>query len=325
MVALDFLTAAVVGGLCGLPFGLETRCCLIALTLMLLYEIAGAYQPSVQAAIPVLVRQEKVMSATSIINTVSSLSSLTGPVLGGILYSMYGLVPVLILCTTCFFASAVMEIFIHIPYQKPEKHDHIVRILKTDFAQGIHFAWKENRKIGDVVLIICGINLFLSAMMIVGIPYLVTEVLELAESALWFCGRRPCGRWTCRRNLCGYFCKETEIQSGWKSDYGCGSECLPDGNHSFFTGFGNSSLWSNDGMLFGIMMFATIFTVQMMSYVQIVTPRNLTGKVIALVLMVSTCSQPLGNAMYGILLNCVGEQKHLSYCFQELCHLRLRL
>ena len=29
--------------------------------------------------------------------------------------------------------------------------------------------------------------------------------------------------------------------------------------------------------------------------------RNLTGKVIALVLMVSTCSQPLGNAMYGIL------------------------
>lgn len=246
MVALDFLTAAVVGGLAVcLRFGNEVL--LIALTLMLLYGIAGAYQPSVQAAIPVLVRQEKVMSATSIINTVSSLSSLTGPVLGGILYSMYGLVPVLILCTTCFFASAVMEIFIHIPYQKPEKHDHIVRILKTDFAQGIHFAWKENRKIGEVVLIICGINLFLSAMMIVGIPYLVTEVLELANQ---LCGRRPCGRWTCRRNLCGYFCKETEIQSGWKSDYGCGSECLPDGNHSFFTGFGNSSLWSNDGMLF---------------------------------------------------------------------------
>ena len=124
MVALDFLTAAVVGGLAVcLRFGNEVL--LIALTLMLLYGIAGAYQPSVQAAIPVLVRQEKVMSATSIINTVSSLSSLTGPVLGGILYSMYGLVPVLILCTTCFFASAVMEIFLHISYQKPEKHDHI--------------------------------------------------------------------------------------------------------------------------------------------------------------------------------------------------------
>lgn len=185
MVALDFLTAAVVGGLAVcLRFGNEVL--LIALTLMLLYGIAGAYQPSVQAAIPVLVRQEKVMSATSIINTVSSLSSLTGPVLGGILYSMYGLVPVLILCTTCFFASAVMEIFIHIPYQKPEKHEHILRILKTDFAQGIHFAWKENRKIGEVVLIICGINLFLSAMMIVGIPYLVTEVLELANQLCGF-------------------------------------------------------------------------------------------------------------------------------------------
>ena len=59
------------------------------------------------------------------------------------------------------------------------------------------------------------------------------------------------------------FCKETEIQSGWKSDYGCGSECLPDGNHSFLTGFGNSSLWSNDGMLFwDYVCLLTIFTVQ---------------------------------------------------------------
>lgn len=54
---------------------------LLTVTLMLLYGIAGAYQPSVQASIPVLVEQSKLIVANSIINTVSSLAALIGPVL----------------------------------------------------------------------------------------------------------------------------------------------------------------------------------------------------------------------------------------------------
>ena len=49
------------------------------------------------------------------------------------------------------------------------------------------------------------------------------------------------------------------------------------------------------------MIFSTIFTVQMMTFIQTETPPNLIGKVIAVILTVSMCAQPLGNAMYGIL------------------------
>ncbi len=49
------------------------------------------------------------------------------------------------------------------------------------------------------------------------------------------------------------------------------------------------------------MIFSTIFTVQMMSFIQTETPQNLIGKVIAVILTVSMCAQPLGNALYGIL------------------------
>ena len=52
---------------------------------------------------------------------------------------------------------------------------------------------------------------------------------------------------------------------------------------------------------FVIMVFSTIFTVQMMSFIQTETPQNLIGKVIAVILTVSMCAQPLGNALYGIL------------------------
>ena len=88
MVILDFFTAAVI-----LAFSLLMNevnlLFLLTVTLMLLYGIAGAYQPSVQASIPALTSQEHFMAANSIINTISSFASLIGPVLGGVLYSVY--------------------------------------------------------------------------------------------------------------------------------------------------------------------------------------------------------------------------------------------
>lgn len=52
---------------------------------------------------------------------------------------------------------------------------------------------------------------------------------------------------------------------------------------------------------FAVMVFSTVFSVQMMSFIQTETPKNLVGKVIAVMITVSTCAQPLGNALYGIL------------------------
>ena len=116
MVILDFFTAAVI-----LTFSLLMDVAdivlLITVVLMILYGIAGAYQPTVQASIPALVCREHFMAANSVINTVSSFAALTGPVLGGILYSAYGLRAILWISMMCFVLSAVMEIFIRIPHK----------------------------------------------------------------------------------------------------------------------------------------------------------------------------------------------------------------
>ena len=39
----------------------------------------------------------------------------------------------------------------------------------------------------------------------------------------------------------------------------------------------------------------------MMTFFQTVTPSHLLGKVIAVIMTMSMCAQPLGNAMYGVL------------------------
>ena len=87
MVVLDFFTAGLVLLFLVLS-GRGSLVSLILIMLFLLYGISGAYQPSVQASIPLLVSEEAVMPANAIINMVSSLSGLLGPALGGIAYGL---------------------------------------------------------------------------------------------------------------------------------------------------------------------------------------------------------------------------------------------
>ncbi len=138
MVILDFFTAAVILTFSLLMNGVSLIP-LLTVTLMFLYGIAGAYQPSVQASIPALVSHENFMAANSIINAISSFASLTGPVFGGILYSAYGLRPILWVCMVCFTLSAIMEIFIKIPFQKQTSKGGIWKTAGTDFAESIRF------------------------------------------------------------------------------------------------------------------------------------------------------------------------------------------
>lgn len=304
MVILDFFTAAII-----LAFSLLMNevnlILLLTVTLMLLYGIAGAYQPSVQSSIPSLVNQDHFMAANSIINTISSFSSLMGPVLGGVLYSAYGLKSVLWVCMVCFIVSAVMEIFIKIPFQKQVLDGGILKIVKTDFADSIRFIRKEKPMIGKALLVVCGINLFLASMIIVALPYLVTQVLHLEAAqtnTLYGFAEGALAAGGLTGGICaGIFAKRLSIQKSGYLVIACAICVFP---------IGASLLLFSSGMInyiiltlccFIIMVFSTLFTVQIISFIQTETPQNLIGKVIAVILTISMCAQPLGNALYGVL------------------------
>lgn len=312
MVILDFFTAAVI-----LTFSLLMRggnlILLLTVTLMLLYGIAGAYQPAVQASIPALVSREHFMAANSIINMISSFASLIGPVLGGILYSAYGLEPVLIVCMVCFFLSAVMEIFIEIPFEKYSFDGGILKTARADFAESIQFIRKEKPVIGKTLLVICGINLFLSSMIIVALPYLITEVLEFgaaqANRLYGFAEGALAAGGLAGGIGAGVFAGRMTVKKSGNLVIACAVCVFPAAFSLLFSPSGMVSYIVITVCCFVILIFSTIFTVQMMSFVQAETPANLIGKVIAVILTVSMCAQPLGNAMYGILFEiCKGAE-----------------
>ena len=304
MVVLDFFTAAVII-IFSLLMGNLNLVVLMAVTLMILYGIAGAYQPAVQASIPALVSPAHIMEANSIINAISSFASLLGPVLGGILYSAYGIVPVLWGCTVCFFLSAVMELFIKIPFSRPESGGSVWEIVKEDFGQSIRFIRKEKPAIGKGLLVVCGMNLFLSAMIIVGLPYMVTEVLQLeaglANKLYGFAQGALAAGGLAGGISAGIFAKKLSVQNAGKLSIAGAGFVFPIGISQMVFSSGMVNYMVLTVCCFFIMLFSTVFSVQMMAFVQTQTPANLVGKVIAVMLTVSMCAQPLGNAMYGVL------------------------
>ncbi len=331
MVVLDFMTAVIIL-IFSLLMNYVNIILLLVITLMLLYGIAGAYQPSVQASIPLLMSQENYMRANSIINTISSFSSLMGPILGGILYSIYGIKPILWICIICFFFSAIMEIFIHIPFQKQKVHNNIFKTIRSDFAESIRFIRKEKPVLGKGMYVVCGINLFLSAMIIVALPYLITEVLPLEKAwanTLYGFAQGALAAGGLTGGICsGIFANKLSIKNAGYILIFCTVCVFPMGLALMVLSSGFINYLIITICCFIIMVFSTIFTVQMMSFIQTETPPNFIGKVISVILTVSMCAQPLGNALYGILFEICDGFEYIviliAGCFSLIIALRTK-
>lgn len=307
MVILDFSTAALTF-LFLLSLGRFNLIASIAVTMMLLYGIQGAYQPAVQASIPALSKEAHLLQANAVINQISALAGLLGPILGGVLFGLWGLVPVLIVGGICFLASAIMEIFIHIPFRKQKSEKNILATVRQDFKVSIHFMRREQPVIWKGMWIISMFNLFLSSAIMVGFPVLVTKTLGLGSQWLGYTQGALAAGGLAGGILTGVLAGKLKVQQSSK---------LLLGSTLFLLPIGLSLLLNPPVMVtyiiitvcsFLLMMAATMFTIQMMAFVQGVTPPHLIGKIISWIMALCMCAQPIGQGLYGILFDALADQ-----------------
>ncbi|MEG2394076.1 MAG: MFS transporter, partial [Ruthenibacterium sp.] len=174
---------------------------LLIVVLMLLYGISGTYQPTVQASIPALVTQENILPAGAVVNQIGALAGLLGPIIGGMLFGAFGIAPILALSIVCFFASAVMELFITIPFIKRKSDSGIFKIVKNDVRDSVHYLKTEKPMLMQIIALVAVFNLVLSAMLTVGTPVLMVNILQRSDAALGFSqGMMALG------GLCGGIC-----------------------------------------------------------------------------------------------------------------------
>lgn len=300
MVALDFFTAIIIV-VFYFALGQIPLVPLMIVMLMLLYGISGAYQPSVQASIPLLVDYEALAKGNAIINMVSTLSNLLGPAIGGVLFGAFGLTPILVISIVCFIISAIMEIFIHIPYQKRDKGKGVFATVRNDLIESFYFVKREKPIFLSVVGILAIFNLVLSAAMIVGIPVMVVQVLGMSDADLGIAqGALGLGG-LIGGLLAGTSTQKLKIRYNYIYLLICSSTALIMGISLMSAVPTSIGFWLITIMSFVTMCVSTMFTISIFTVVQQQTPIHLLGKVMATIIAVSSCFQPIGQAIYGEL------------------------
>lgn len=302
MVALDALTGVSV--LCAALFLSENNAIAVISTLLIILSILGAFEtPTVQACIPTMLQGDNIMKGNAVVNQVASLSYLIAPMLGGVLYAMLGLKPVMYASVVCFFITALFECFIKLSYQRIQNQGGVLQIVKQDFLSSMQYITKEQTSISKMLLLTALSRFFVMGITIVGLPFLVRTVLGFnakyygaAESALAVA--------TILGSIAaGILAEKLKIHKLSVLLASMGIFIIPAGIVFILPVNAIIKYGVTVVSFCGMQAVISIFSIFAVSLIQQRTPNHLIGKVMAYTSTVTLCVQPIGQIVYGFLFD----------------------
>lgn len=302
MVALDSLTGISV--LCAAVFLTGTNAITVISILLVALSVLGAFEtPTVQACIPGMLTGDNIIKGNAVVNQVASVSYLTAPLLGGIIYAAVGLKTVMYASVICFFITALFECFIKLHYKPREFQGNILSMVKRDFSGSIRFIAREKPDIMKMLLLAAISRFFCLGVVLVGLPYMVRTILGLdakyyggAESAMAVAA------------ILGSIA--AGLLTG-KMKYGrlsfvlaaIGLCIIPAGAVFLLPSGGGIKYAVIVASFCGMQAAISIFSVFAVSMIQQNTPDDMIGKVMAYTSAITLCAQPVGQMVYGFLFD----------------------
>ncbi|MCT1539631.1 MULTISPECIES: MFS transporter [Lysinibacillus] len=297
----------------------------IGLVMVLLSFISAMYTPAVMASIPLLVSEQKLEQANGIVNGVQALAGVTAPVLGGILYGMLGLKLLVIVSGLLFFFTAIVEMFMTIPFVKRSYDGHLMPTLIKDMKEGFTYVVTQTF-ILKCTLLAALLNLLLTPLFIVGVPIILRVTMKSSDT-LYGIGMGIIDFATILGALTmGYFAKKLRIHTLYiwvlMSAFlviPMAMSVLP---RALQIGYYPSySLFIGCALIIAMMM--TIISIYVMTLVQKETPNEQLGKVMAIMMAVSQCMAPLGQMGYGLLFEFFQANIYIPVFIISVCVLLL--
>lgn len=312
MVALDGLTGMSV--LCATLLLSERNALTVISVLLIILSVLGAFEtPTVQACIPTMLQGDDIMKGNAVVNQVASLSYLLAPMLGGVLYTVFGLKPVMYASVVCFLITALFECFIKLSYQRSQNKGGILLIVKQDFLSSMRYVSKEQTNIAKMLLLTAFSRFFVMGITIVGLPFTVRTVLGLnaqyygaAESALAIA--------TILGSVAaGLLAEKLKIHRLSILLASMGVLIIPAGI-VFLCPVDSIIKYVITLVSFcGMQIAISIFSIFAVSLIQQRTPNHLIGKVMAYASTVTLCVQPIGQIVYGFLFDRFSDMIHLCF------------
>lgn len=263
------------------------------------YGIQSLLKPMLQIETVHMMGQEKVERATALVSQVTMASNILGPVVGTAVYGCFGIDA---LCETAALTFAMSALLFGGTLKRYASFGMTGDITtcstcRSDFRESIRYL-VQNTSLLVVFLLAAILNLALVGLTI-GAPIVVSKhlgiqssfvgIIEVAMGLGGLVGSGLVGIWPHRFSFKGICRYVAMVCFGVVPII----VTLLNGPDEFaFAALAAGSAW--------VMAWASITSVEIVSFVQRSAPKELCGKVLALVYMTLSCATPIGQLVYGL-------------------------
>jgi len=314
LVISDSANTLFVGILAILLFGGSQSVILLGATITLLTLVSAAYHPTVSACLPVLVEKDGLAKANGIIKGIRSISILAAPMMAGVLFGTIGVVNLVGLCVIIFLFSAIINIFIKIPYIVKEMNGGFVHTLAADLKEGFIHITKENPILLRLSLIFTVLVFFFQAMLSVAFPYTVRISFGMSEQFVGMANASIGAAVLIGSLVAGRLRNYLKIDRLHYFIMAVGLSVTPIAISILLPTSGPALPLILFIASFMLIMFAfTLIDIAVMTYAQSNVPPHLVGKAVAIFVSIANLSAPIGQFVLGLLIENLGDGQFILY------------
>lgn len=177
-VGADILSALIMFTMFLLSNSFGLSLIFIYVSAALLSICASFFSIALTSSIPSLVDTTRIQKANSLNQTATSLSTILGPVIGGLVYGLFSIKFFFLLNGITFALAAMVEVFMVFDLYKANKKEEKGHFL-TSIKEGFIYV-KEQNDIFSMVKLSFWLNFFFCAVN-VSLPYIIVQKLSLSS------------------------------------------------------------------------------------------------------------------------------------------------
>ena len=272
--------------------------------LQVVLGILGAFEsPTVQACVPQMQTGENLLKGNAAVSQIQAVAGLVTPFLGSLFYTAFGIRPVLAVCAACCLLTALLACFIRLSHQKRHGGQKIRQILRQDLGESMDFLLKKRPEVFRLLLLAALASFFVVGTAVVGLPFLVRNVLGLSANHYGAAESLMGGASVAGALAVGMLAGRLREKGLQSLLIAVGAVLIPAGA-AFLLPLSTGVRYLILLVCFCIAQaVCSMFSILALSMIQESTPEHLTGKIMACVIALSTCAQPVGQVVYGLLFD----------------------
>lgn len=278
---------------------LENPVTAIGIFTVIIGMVSAFETPVVQSAIPIICKEEEIPRANGIISSIGTLGTVLGPILAGIIYRFDAVYQIFMITAALFLIAIFCEVLLNIPVQAQAAMDGtLFQVVVGDLKEVANYL-KAQKVIVKVAAVAFLLNFFLASFIQVIIPYVSRIQLGATDAQFGLMNTILAIGSLLGTVVYGVIANRLNETSITKNlilvailfsllviPFGL----IQDSTLAF---------WLMTVIVASAMGVVTVVSVQLIVYIQLVSDKALLGRIMSLVMIVTTLAIPLGQVMYG--------------------------